>query len=378
MTDTPIWQEGATMTTPTAPAAPITGGSSKRSRELPAPKKKSAHMKIRIGAVVAIAAAAGLGVWLYVGHGGSSAGSAKSSTGAVAVSQQGIKTIANALGHPIYWAGRQPGMTYELTQASNGRVFVRYLPSGIAVGSKAPELTIATYPVVNAFGATSAMARRSDAVKVQTHSGAIAFFGKSRPTNVYEAFPGSNYQIEIYSPSAVQAQGMVRSGLIGSLGAASASATAPPAASATAPPATNTNGAVAASQAELKAAAVKLGHPIYWAGSKSATTYELTETADGRIFVRYLPVGVAVGTSKVYPTVGTYPVKGAYATTSSAAGQPGTVRIPVDGGVAFYSKARPNSVYVAYKGSDEQIEVYAPSAAQAHQLVASGGVSPVS
>ena len=47
------------------------------------------------------------------------------------------------------------------------------------------------------------------------------------------------------------------------------------------------------------------------------------------------------------------------------------------GAIAVYSKSRPTNIYLAYPGSDVQIEVYDPSPAQARSLVASGRVVPV-
>ncbi len=50
---------------------------------------------------------------------------------------------------------------------------------------------------------------------------------------------------------------------------------------------------------------------------------------------------------------------------------------PAGGAVAFFNKARPTNVYVAQAGSDEQVEVFDPSAVHAHELVAGGKVQPV-
>ena len=44
---------------------------------------------------------------------------------------------------------------YELSQRSGGQVFVRYLPSGSKAGDTRPLLTVATYPVENAYNVTS-------------------------------------------------------------------------------------------------------------------------------------------------------------------------------------------------------------------------------
>ena len=47
------------------------------------------------------------------------------------------------------------------------------------------------------------------------------------------------------------------------------------------------------------------------------------------------------------------------------------------GAIAVYSNSRPTNIYLAYPGSDVQIEVYDPDAAKARSLVASGRVVPV-
>src|SRR6476646_5979771 len=44
----------------------------------------------------------------------------------------------------------------------------------------------------------------------------------------------------------------------------------------------------AVSVSELRALPTVLGHPLYWAGPRAGTTYELTRSPDGRVYVRYL------------------------------------------------------------------------------------------
>src|SRR5689334_11323708 len=44
-------------------------------------------------------------------------------------------------------------------------------------------------------------------------------------------------------------------------------------------------GPEAATQARLHSLSDDEGHPIYWIGAKSGTTYELTRTSSGRIFI---------------------------------------------------------------------------------------------
>lgn len=151
-----------------------------------------------------------------------------------------------------------------------------------------------------------------------------------------------------------------------------------PTPAATPPTAASTTTVQAASVATLRALPGSLGHPVYWDGPRTGATYELTRTPDGRVYVRYLTAGAKVGSPLPdFLTVGTYVVPNAEAAVAAAAAQPGAVKLPLKGGVAFYDSARPTSIYFAYAGSDVQVETYDPSASVARQLVESGAVKPV-
>jgi hypothetical protein len=128
---------------------------------------------------------------------------------------------------------------------------------------------------------------------------------------------------------------------------------------------------------DLQALTRALRRAIYWAGQQPGTTYELTELPHRIIYVRYLPPGTAIGAATPVLTVGTYPARGAFAAAEQRAGGSGAVRVPAKNGVAFYNTSAPTSVYVAFPGSDYQIEVYDPSPAQAKQLVTSGKIVPI-
>jgi hypothetical protein len=129
----------------------------------------------------------------------------------------------------------------------------------------------------------------------------------------------------------------------------------------------------------LSAIAALRGSPVYWAGVRPGTLYEVTETTSGNVFVRYLPSGTAPGDPRAaFLTVGTYPRSDAYGDVRAASRRPGAVAIELRGkGLAVYDRSRPTSVYVAYPGSTQQIEVYDPSAAKAVRLVESRLVQPV-
>lgn len=138
-------------------------------------------------------------------------------------------------------------------------------------------------------------------------------------------------------------------------------------------------GPESATQSRLHSLSVDEGHPIYWLGPRTGMTYELTRTSNGRIFVRYLPKGTPVGTTKAdYTIVGTYPVPDATGVLRGLAKKSGEQQLSVPGGgIAVYSSSQPTNVYVAYPGSNLQIEVFDPSAERARKIVTSGQVVPV-
>lgn len=136
----------------------------------------------------------------------------------------------------------------------------------------------------------------------------------------------------------------------------------------------------AVTRAELVALAGTLEHPVYWAGPMADHTYELTRTASGRVYVRYLPQGVEVGDRRPrYLTVGTYPQADAYRAVREAAKLPETVSRRASGGALIvYDRRRPRSVYFTFPRARFQVEVFAPDADRARDLTYSGRIEPVS
>jgi hypothetical protein len=138
-------------------------------------------------------------------------------------------------------------------------------------------------------------------------------------------------------------------------------------------------GPVAATPAALRSVSAQAKRPIYWVGPRSGQTYELTRTASGRVYVRYLPPGAKIGNRRAdYTIVGTYPTPNALKILQDLAKQSDEKSVPAPGGgIAVYATKAPTNVYVAFPGSDEQIEVFDPSAKRALRLVTSGRVAPV-
>ena len=316
---------------------------------------------VLVGFAAALLAVLGVVVWLVLRDDGQTASSGRASAEAASIRR--LNEFAGSVGHPVYWAGSQPSFIYELSHTQDGRVYIRYLPPGVKIGNANPNyLTVGTYPLRNAFATIRATARNQGRETLYIPGGGVAFQYKNRPTNVYLAYPGSNYQIEVFDPSPARALGLVTSGQIKPVGA----------------PASTRAGSQAASPQQLKALAVTLGHPIYWAGAQEGFTYELTRTKDKSVYIRYLPAGVAVGDrSPRYLTIGTYPQKQAFEILKRTAARNQVRTVRVGGGLALVDKQRPTSVYLAYPNIDLQIEVYDPTADRARQLVISGKIAPV-
>jgi hypothetical protein len=314
--------------------------------------------------LVAVIAVVVVAIVILTSGGGEDDDAAARRAPAVAASPDRLGTVAERLGRPVYWAGPQGGVTYELTETRDGRVFVRYLPNGVAVGApEADYLTVATYPQRDAVATLRATARRQGVAVVETPGGGFAFQDVNRAESAYLAFPGVDVQIEIFDKRPGRALRLASSGQIAGISGPRPADVAPRAATA----------------AELRALPGELGHPVYWAGPEAQGTYELTRTSDGRVYVRYLPEGVGIDADDPdYLTVGTYPQRDASAALRRAAADSGARTFAVaNGGVAYVDERYPDSVYVAFPGADVQVEVYEPQGDGARALLRSGRLVPV-
>ncbi len=160
---------------------------------------------IRIGAVVTLAVAVGFVAWLVLHNRGSSSKTATSTLAASAASLDQLTALAGSVGHPIFWLGPKSGYTYEVTQAANGKIYVRYLPPGVDVGSSKPYLTVATYPFPGTYAAIRKKARVKGAVTVRLAGGGVAVLDAGYPQSVHVAYPHVDYQVEVYDPTPARA-----------------------------------------------------------------------------------------------------------------------------------------------------------------------------
>jgi hypothetical protein len=311
--------------------------------------------------LVAVAVAGGAGWFALRDETGTTAKRAPAATASI----RALASLSASVGHPVYWAGPKDGYRYELTHTTDGRIYIRYLPAGVAVGTPSPNyLTVGTYPVADAPATVRAIGNKPGGSLLQLAGGAVAALDPDHPLSTYVAYPGSSYEIEVYDPSPGQSRRVVASGAIVPAGTdrVSVSPIAP----------------TAASVDDLRKLASASGWPVYWAGSQKGAKYELSRLSDGRVYVRYLPKGVKVGAQQPLPTVGTYPVNDPFAAVQAIAQRPGATQVKLsNGGIAVTDPAHPTSVYIAYPHGKVEVEVFNPSPTLAAQLVRTGLIAPV-
>jgi hypothetical protein len=147
---------------------------------------------MRLAAVLLVVVLAGLVAWGLIRN-SDEGGDSSSSTEAVSLGQLHQKAADDG---PIYWVGPRSGTRLQLTRTGN-RVLLRYLGSN---GSQ-PPLTVGTYPFANAADRLKTRGEQAGGAWQKLKSGGVVYFNTGRPTSVYVASPGSDYEVEIYDPS---------------------------------------------------------------------------------------------------------------------------------------------------------------------------------
>jgi hypothetical protein len=182
------------------------------SRTMAMPSLRLPHL--RLGALIAVGLAAFLVGWVAMNRGDDAPPPAAGS-GASAASESELKAFADSVSHPVYWAGPKEGYTYELTQTTNGLVYVRYLPEGTDLGDPRSQfLTVGTYPRAGAFAELQRAAKAKGAVSLKVGDGGLAVFSEGRPTSMYFGYPDAKYQVEVFHPSPDEARRLALSGQV--------------------------------------------------------------------------------------------------------------------------------------------------------------------
>ncbi len=134
------------------------------------------------------------------------------------------------------------------------------------------------------------------------------------------------------------------------------------------------------STTQLSELAAEQPGPIYWLGEREGAELEVTETPQGRVYIRYLTDGAEAGDPRArFVTVGTYPTEsGAAALRAGLAASNGAKLVRTgDGALLLVDPSSPQSAHLAYPGDAAQIEVFSPVPGAAIRLVSAGDVQPV-
>lgn len=330
-------------------------------REAPEARPALRFRFVALGVVALVAALVGF-LALRDNGGSNPAVSEAVTLSARSVSATQIADLAKSVGHPVFWLGPTAGTTYELSRSANGSIFVRYLPADVAVGSTDAYMTVATYTFSGAYAALQKVAAEPASTQLEVAKGGLAVVSSRHPESVHVAYPGLDYEVEVYDPAPGAALSLVRNGKLAAFGNLAAGSSSPQAVTGDA----------------LRAFAGSLDHPVYWVGLRPQTTYELTQSQSGQIYVRYLPEGVAAGAKKAYLTVATYRFPGAFGAIKALAKQKNTTSLPLaGGGLAVLDTRSPTSAHLAFPGSDYQIEVFDTDASVVRNLIASGRVRTI-
>lgn len=131
-------------------------------------------------------------------------------------------------------------------------------------------------------------------------------------------------------------------------------------------------------ESELLGTLKGVGYPVYWAGPRIDTEYEVSRLTDGRTYVRYLPKGEEAESDTPFLTIGSYEQENALADLRKLGQAPGAILVNTPGGGSAYAEGtEATSAYMAFPGVPTQIEVYDPEGGKALQLIRSGAIVPI-
>lgn len=161
--------------------------------------------------------AGGLFIWAGAQDGRSTADSEVGGPfdGARLVSLEQAGAVVETAGHPVFWAGRLPGMKVAVNHDSRKNVHVRYLPVGVHPETSANSyFTVGSYPFERAFEATQELAGEPGRLSIDLPGG-VGFLDRLRDDRLVLSFKGHpDLQVEVFHPRLEEALAAVRRGAI--------------------------------------------------------------------------------------------------------------------------------------------------------------------
>ena len=164
--------------------------------------------------VLSLALIAAVAVWVTRDDSESGGEGATATAGeATIVSAGELAEFAAERPQPVYWLGARGESEYELT-ATGGRVYVRYLEGDAEAGDPRDDfVTVGTYPSKHAVADLRRAAKVNPGAKLgKTSDGATLLIEAGSPDNAHLAYPGDDFQVEIFSPKPGEAQRLAKRG----------------------------------------------------------------------------------------------------------------------------------------------------------------------
>ena len=161
--------------------------------------RRLGHQRFEVGGLLAVLLVAVLTLWTVerVTRGSSAV---QPTTVETAHSAAELERLVARIRHFVFWVGPKPNFDYELSRFADGTTQIRYVPAGSTAGSGSTA-TVATYPFLNPYYALNALAAQQGSVRLDVRGG-IGVHGATDTTSVYVAFPGVDYQIGVFDPTA--------------------------------------------------------------------------------------------------------------------------------------------------------------------------------
>ena len=194
------------------PANPRPAARATKRKRVPAQSVRVESMPVWLAArLVAVGVAAAAGIFLLIG-GENGTNPVPNATPGV-ITRGELTSFARARDGDVYWAGGMGTRRLALTSTPTA-TFVRYLPAGAQSGTAGSSLTVATYPLADAYS-TAIRRSRVDGMTWRRLAGqGVAVWSVQQPTSVYLAWRGTPSLVEIYAPTAAEARAVALSGRV--------------------------------------------------------------------------------------------------------------------------------------------------------------------
>jgi hypothetical protein len=164
--------------------------------------------RFELGGLSAVVLGAVLLIWVAVLVTTGASTPPASATTVTAGSAADLQRLVAPIKHWVFWVGPKEGYKYRLDEQADGTVVIHYLPPSGPAG-----VEVATYPFLGASLVISALGRQSCCTAVPVPGGSGEFLNNN-PNDVRVGYPGVDYQVEVYDPTAGSAAQLVSSGAL--------------------------------------------------------------------------------------------------------------------------------------------------------------------